>query len=73
VEKSQLLKIKYTSNSNMALIGMPEIILIIAVFLLFFGSEKLPELAKSLGKAKKEFENEIKSDNVRYVSVKNII
>jgi sec-independent protein translocase protein TatA len=37
------------------MIGTQEIILAIVVLLLLFGSTKLPELARSLGKAKGEF------------------
>jgi sec-independent protein translocase protein TatA len=41
----------------LAEIASPEIILIVAVVVLFmFGGSKIPELARSLGKAKKEFE-----------------
>jgi TatA/E family protein of Tat protein translocase len=36
-------------------IGMPEMILILAVALIVIGPKKLPELAKSLGKAMGEF------------------
>ncbi len=36
-------------------IGMPEMILILAVALIVFGPKKLPELAKSLGRALGEF------------------
>lgn len=36
-------------------IGLPEIILILAVLLLLFGARKLPELARSLGRSTKEF------------------
>jgi TatA/E family protein of Tat protein translocase len=35
--------------------GMPEIIMILAVALIFIGPRKLPELAKTLGKAMGEF------------------
>jgi sec-independent protein translocase protein TatA len=35
--------------------GTTELILILAVFLLLFGADKLPELAYSLGKSAKEF------------------
>ncbi len=34
----------------------PELLLILAVVLLLFGSTKLPQLARSLGQAKKEFQ-----------------
>jgi sec-independent protein translocase protein TatA len=42
---------------NMLMIGLGwgEIVLIIAVLLLFFGAKKLPELAKGLGQGIKEF------------------
>ena len=36
-------------------IGMPEMLIILAVLLLFFGARKLPELARGLGKSMKEF------------------
>jgi TatA/E family protein of Tat protein translocase len=45
-------------------IGFPEIILILVVALLIFGPKKLPEFAKTVGKALREFRrtvNEAKS------------
>ena len=36
-------------------IGVPELLIVLAVVLLLFGSKKLPELARSLGQAAKEF------------------
>lgn len=36
-------------------IGGPELMLILFIFLLLFGANKLPELAKGLGKSVKEF------------------
>ncbi len=36
-------------------IGAPELIILLLVILLLFGSTKLPKLAKSLGEASKEF------------------
>mgnify|MGYP006307097183 CR=1 FL=1 len=38
-------------------IGMPELILILAVALIVFGPKKLPDLARSLGKAINEFKS----------------
>lgn len=32
-------------------LGTPELILILVVFLLFFGKDKLPDLARSFGKS----------------------
>ena len=36
-------------------IGMPELLVIVAIALIVFGPNKLPELAKGLGKAIREF------------------
>ena len=44
----------------MGRIGMPEIILIVAVFILLFGAQKLPEIGASIGKAIREFKKSIK-------------
>ena len=35
--------------------GAPELIIVLVVVLLLFGGAKLPQLARSLGQAKKEF------------------
>jgi sec-independent protein translocase protein TatA len=36
-------------------LGVPELLIILAVVLLLFGSTRLPKLARSLGQASKEF------------------
>jgi len=36
-------------------LGAPELLIILAVMLLLFGSTKVPALARSLGQASKEF------------------
>ena len=36
-------------------VGAPELLIILAVVLLIFGSKKLPELARGMGRATKEF------------------
>ena len=40
--------------------GGPELLIVLAVVLLMFGSKKVPELARSLGKAQKEFKDGMK-------------
>ena len=41
----------------MAGLGATELLIVLAVVLLLFGSTRLPKLARSLGSAKKEFEH----------------
>lgn len=36
-------------------LGWPEIVLIVLVVLLLFGANRIPEIARSLGKASREF------------------
>lgn len=36
-------------------LGPPEVLLIVGAIVLLFGAKKLPEFARSLGKAKQEF------------------
>ena len=52
-------------NSMFALfnLGGMEIVLILAVILLFFGGSKLPGLAKGLGQSIKEFKKGMNSDS----------
>ena len=45
-------------------LGVPELVIILVVALIFFGPRKLPELGRSLGKSLNEFKrasNELKS------------
>lgn len=45
--------------------GVPEIVLILLVILIFFGAKKIPELARGLGRGIREFKDaskEIKSE-----------
>jgi len=44
------------------MLGSTEIIIIAAVILLLFGSATLPKFARSLGKAKNEFEKGLKEE-----------
>jgi len=41
-------------------LGVPELLIILAVLLLLFGARKLPELARSMGGAIKEFKKSVK-------------
>jgi sec-independent protein translocase protein TatA len=43
-------------------LGMPEIIVILIVFLLLFGGKKIPEMAKGLGEGIRNFKTALKSE-----------
>jgi len=43
-------------------VGMPQILLILAIVLLLFGGKKIPELMKGLGSGVKEFKKAAKDD-----------
>lgn len=43
------------NNLTLAMLGWPEIVMILVVVLILFGAKKLPELAKGLGSGIKEF------------------
>ena len=52
----------------MGRLGMGELIIIFAVFVLLFGAKRIPEIAASIGKAIKEFKkasNEATNDIVK--------
>lgn len=43
-------------------IGVPQILLVLAIILLLFGGKKLPELMRGLGSGIKEFKNAAKDE-----------
>jgi sec-independent protein translocase protein TatA len=47
----------------MGRIGFGELLLILAVVLLFVGARRLPALARSLGEAIREFQRSLKGDH----------
>lgn len=46
---------KTINGDNMPVVGGQEWLIIFLIIVLLFGASKLPELARSMGKAKKEF------------------
>ncbi len=44
----------------MGRIGVTELILIVAVFVLLFGAQKLPEIGSAIGKAIREFKKSLR-------------
>lgn len=46
----------------MGSLGSSELIIILIVLLVMFGGAKLPQLARSLGQAQKEFKDGLKDD-----------
>ncbi len=45
-------------------LGAPELLIILAVVVLIFGSTKLPQLARSLGEAKRELHKGMEEEPV---------
>ncbi len=41
-------------------IGLPEIILILVILVIFFGAKRIPELAQGIGKGIREFKKSVK-------------
>jgi sec-independent protein translocase protein TatA len=44
-------------------LGAPELLLVAGVIVLLFGAKKLPEIARSLGKAKGEFKRGLSEED----------
>ena len=44
----------------------PELLIVLAIALLLFGSSKVPQLARSLGSAKGEFERGLHDDEAEH-------
>jgi sec-independent protein translocase protein TatA len=44
-------------------LGVPELLIILAIVILIFGVNKLPRLGKGLGEGIKNFKDSIKTDN----------
>ena len=51
-----------TSLFAIGMPGLPEMLIIGGIFILFFGASKLPGLAKSIGKSANEFKKGLKDD-----------
>jgi sec-independent protein translocase protein TatA len=43
--------------------GTPELLIVLLVVLIVFGGSQLPKLARSIGKAKTEFQKGLKEDD----------
>ncbi len=44
----------------MGRIGLPELLVILAIVFIIFGANKLPDLGRGIGSAIKNFKNEVK-------------
>jgi sec-independent protein translocase protein TatA len=47
---------------NMGRIGMPELLVILAIVIIIFGANRLPDLGKGIGSAIKNFKAGMKDD-----------
>ncbi len=55
----------------MCRIGMPELIIILAIVIIIFGANKLPQLGKGIGSAIKNFKDEMNSGSDKDDDQKN--
>ncbi|MGH9155966.1 MAG: Sec-independent protein translocase subunit TatA/TatB [Acidimicrobiales bacterium] len=46
-------------------LGATEIIIVLAVVMLLFGSTRLPKLARSMGQASREFREGVRNDGIK--------
>ena len=53
-------------------LGFPEILVICLVFVLLFGSKKIPELAKGMGEGIKNFKNALKEEETKVEEKKQV-
>jgi sec-independent protein translocase protein TatA len=44
-------------------IGLPELLILLVVVLLFFGPKRLPEMGRSLGKGMREFKDSVTGEH----------
>jgi sec-independent protein translocase protein TatA len=51
----------------MAGLGMPELLIILVIILVLFGSRRIPDLAKGLGEGIRNFKSGIRGDEPREV------
>jgi sec-independent protein translocase protein TatA len=49
----------------METIGLPELIVILGIVVLLFGSSKIPELAKGLGEGIRNFKHALKGEDLK--------
>jgi sec-independent protein translocase protein TatA len=49
-------------------IGGPEIVIILIVVIILFGTKKIPDLAKGLGKGIRDFKNTFEDDDIKDIT-----
>ena len=57
-----LLNLTQVPLAFMGPIGVPELLVVLAIAVFMFGAKKLPEVAKGLGQGIREFKNSLKAE-----------
>jgi sec-independent protein translocase protein TatA len=47
----------------MGSLGLPELLVILAIVVIIFGANRLPDIGRGIGSAIKNFKNEVKDDH----------
>ncbi len=51
-------------------LGLPELVLILVIGLIFFGPGKLPDIGKALGKSMREFKQAVNEADTKQIATK---
>lgn len=57
-----MVRLNSIESLELGVIGVPQVIIVLVIVILFFGGRKIPELMRGLGQGVKEFKDASKGD-----------